>query len=196
MQTATGHRRGLDRHVLAIGVALLLTVVLIAVRATTAAFTSTTANAANSWSAGTVALTDDDSGTAMFAATAMAPGDAVTRCITVSYSGSVDAAVRLYGSITGGTGLGTYLNLTVERGAGGSFADCTGFVSAESVYTGTLAGFTATHTGFANGAGTWSPVGGAPVDTMTYRFTTTLQDDNAAQGLSATAAFTWEAQST
>jgi hypothetical protein len=196
MQTATGHRRGLDRHVLAIGVALLLTVVLIAVRSTTAAFTSTTANAANSWSAGTVALTDDDSGTAMFAATAMAPGDAVTRCITVSYSGSVDAAVRLYGSITGGTGLGTYLNLTVERGAGGSFADCTGFVSAESVYTGTLAGFTATHTGFANGAGTWSPVGGAPVDTMTYRFTTTLQDDNAAQGLSATAAFTWEAQST
>jgi hypothetical protein len=196
MQTATGYRRGLDRHVLAIGVALLLTVVLIAVRATTAAFTSTTANAANSWSAGTVALTDDDSGTAMFAATAMAPGDAVTRCITVSYSGSVDAAVRLYGSITGGTGLGTYLNLTVERGAGGSFADCTGFVSAESVYTGTLAGFTATHTGFANGAGTWSPVGGAPVDTMTYRFTTTLQDDNAAQGLSATAAFTWEAQST
>ena len=181
---------------LAIGVALLLTVVLIAVRATTAAFTSTTANAANSWSAGTVALTDDDSGTAMFAATAMAPGDSVTRCITVSYSGSVDAAVRLYGSITGGTGLGTYLNLTVERGAGGSFADCTGFVSAESVYNGTLAGFASTHTGFANGAGTWAPVGGAPVDTMTFRFTTTLQDNNAAQGLSATAAFTWEAQST
>ena len=64
------------------------------------------------------------------------------------------------------------------------------FVSAESVYNGTLAGFASTHTGFANGAGTWAPVGGAPVDTMTYRFTTTLQDNNAAQGLSATAAFT------
>ena len=194
MHTTQGHRRGIDRHVLAIGVALLLAVVLIAVRATTAAFTSTTANAANSWSAGTVALTDDDSGTAMFTVTGLTPGDTTTRCITVSYSGSVDSAVRLYGSITGGTGLGTYLNLTVERGAGGSFANCTGFVSSETVYTGTLAGFTSAHTGFANGAGSWSPVGGAPVDTMTYRFTTTLQDNNAAQGLSATAAFTWEAQ--
>jgi hypothetical protein len=185
-----------DRHVLAIGVALLLAVVLIAVRSTTAAFTATTANAANSWSAGTVALTDDDAGTAMFTVTGLTPGDTNTRCITVSYSGSADAAVRLYGSITGGTGLGTYLNLTVERGAGGSFANCTGFVSAESVYSGTLAGFTSTHTGFANGAGSWAPIGGAPVDTMTYRFTTTLQDNNAAQGLNATAAFTWEAQST
>jgi hypothetical protein len=196
MHTTEGHRRGLDRHVLAIGVALLLTVVLIAVRSTTAAFTSTTANAANSWSAGTVALTDDDTGTAMFAVTNMAPGDSITRCITVSYSGSVDAAVRLYGSITGGTGLGTYLDLTVERGTGGSFASCTGFVSTESVYSGTLAGFTSAHTGFVNGAGSWAPVGGAPVDTMTYRFTTTLQSNNAAQALTATAAFTWEAQST
>jgi len=29
---------------------------------------------------------------------------------------------------------------------------------------------------------------------MTYQFEVTLQDDNAAQGLTSTATFTWEAQ--
>ena len=88
------------------------------------------------------------------------------------------------------------MNLTVRRGSGGAFGDCTGFSSTEVVYSGTLDGFTTAHTNFATGAGSWAPTGGAPNDDMTYEFTVSLQDNNAAQGLSATATFTWEAQNT
>lgn len=45
--------------------------------ASQAAFTATTANGPNTWSAGTVAISDDDAGSAMFTATALpAPSDA------------------------------------------------------------------------------------------------------------------------
>ena len=84
----------------------------------------------------------------------------------------------------------------MRRGSGGSFGDCTGFSSAETVYSGTLDGFVATHTSYGTGAGTWAPTGGGPDDDMTYQFEVTLQDDNAAQGLTSTATFTWEAQNT
>jgi hypothetical protein len=144
-----------------------------------------------------VTITDDDGASAMFSAGNMKPGDTVVECITVTYSGSLDASVKLYGSLTAGDGLDDYLDLTVERGSGGSFGDCTGFSASETVYApGTLDGFTGTHTSFGTGAGTWSPTGGAPDDDMTYRFTVTLQDDNNAQGLTTTATFTWEAQNT
>lgn len=182
------------QHVWAGGIALLLLVGGIAVQSTSAAFSASTGNTGNSWSSGDVALSDDDAGTAMFSVSNMAPTQVSTRCIAVSYSGSLNANVRLYGAISGGTGLEDYLDLTVERGSGGSFASCAGFVSAETVYTGTLAGFTAAHTSYATGAGTWAPTGGAPVDAMTYRVVVTLQDDDAAQGLASTASFTWAAQ--
>jgi hypothetical protein len=132
----------------------------------------------------------------MFAITNMKPGQTETKCITITYQGSLDASVVLYGALTAGDGLDDYLDLTVERGSGGSFTDCTGFSSSETVYSGTLDGFAATHANFGTGAGTWAPTGGAPDDDMTYRFVVTLQDDNAAQGLTTTATFTWEAQNT
>ena len=132
----------------------------------------------------------------MFSVSAMSPGQTITKCITATYEGSLDASVKLYGAITAGDGLGTYLNLTVYRGTGGAFGDCTGFTSAQTAYNGTLAGFVSAHSSFGTGAGTWTPTGGAPDDDMTYEFVVSLQDNNAAQGLSATATFTWEAQNT
>jgi hypothetical protein len=181
---------------LAAGLAALLLVSALVVRTSDAAFSATTANANDQWSAGDVVLTDDDSGAAMFTVTNMAPSQAETACITVTYSGSLDAAVKLYGSVTGGDGLGTYLDLTIKRGTGGLFNDCTGFSSTETVYTGTLAGFVASHSGFGTGVGSWTPTGGGADDDMVYQFVVTLQDDNAAQGKSTTATFTWEAQNT
>ena len=175
----------------------LVLVSVLTVRASSAAFSDTTDNSGNTWAAGTVVLTDDDGGaTALYTASNMKPGDGSTECITVTYSGSLDAAVVVYGAVTAGTGLEAYLDLTVRRGSGGAFGDCTGFTSTEVVYTGTLDGFVTAHTDFASGAGTWAPTGGAPDDDMTYEFTVTLQDNNAAQGLDATATFTWEAQNT
>ena len=157
-----------------------------------AAFFDTTDNAANNWAAGTVTITDDDVGAAMFNASNMKPGDTVTNCIVLTYSGSlVPADVRLYG-VSGGTGLDAYLDLTIDEGSGGVFGNCTGFILSTTPFSGTLASFAATHTNFTNGVAGWSPA--ATPESKTYRFTLTLQDNNLAQGLNATGTFTWEAQ--
>ncbi|MGA2512612.1 MAG: hypothetical protein ABSG37_03230 [Candidatus Limnocylindrales bacterium] len=159
-----------------------------------AAFSATTANSANSWSSGTVVLADDDSGSAMFTVTAMKPGSSNVKCIAVTYSGSLTpATINLYGTVAG-SGLSTYLTTTVEIGTGGSFSSCTGFISTSTIYSGTLANFGTTYTNWATGLATWSPA--STPDSRTFRVTTTLPSGtgNAAQGLNATATFTWEAQ--
>lgn len=164
-----------------------------------AAFSAAAGNPTNSWASGVVSLTDDDLGVAMFNATAMTPtsGD-VVKCIVVTYSGTVTPAssVRLYGGALGGTpgGLAPYVNLTIETGTGGTFANaCSGFASPTTIHpTGTLATFQSTRTSFANGVDTqWTP---APNTTKVFRFTVSLADDNAASGLTCTMPFTWEAR--
>lgn len=174
--------------------AALLLVSALVVTGSRSAFSDTTSNTGNNWAAGTVVITDDDSGTAMFSVSDMAPGESVTKCIEVTYSGSLTpATVSLYGS-TGGTGLDAYLDLDVDLGAGGTFSDCSGFTkdAGGDIFTGTMSGFAGTHTNFATGLQSWSPAS-TPVS-KTYRFALTLQDNNSAQGLDATGTFTWEAQ--
>jgi len=51
---------------------------------TWAAFSATSANVGNSSAAGTVALADNDSGTAMLSLSAARPGDSDSACVTVS----------------------------------------------------------------------------------------------------------------
>lgn len=186
-----------DRMLLiAAGLFTLLVVWMSMVRVSAAAFNDTTQNAADRWTAGDVVLTDDDGEAAMFAVANMKPGDTETECITVTYSGSLDAVVVVYGALVAGDGLDEYVDVTVRRGSGGTFGDCTGFSSVETVYAGTLRGFVTTHASFGSGAGTWAPVGGGADDVMTYQFEVTLQDTNVAQGLTSTVTFTWEAQNT
>lgn len=176
--------------------AAVLLVSVLALRASSAAFSDTTGNAGNSFAAGTVVLVDNDAGVAMFNATNLKPGDSAVGCIEVTYQGSLDAQVRMYGTVAGGDGLADYLDLTIERGVSG----CTGFVSAVTVWDtasdGDLGVFLALPSNYANGVDTWGVTGGAPDDMIGYRLTITQQDDNAAQGKSATVDFTWEAQNT
>jgi hypothetical protein len=176
-------------------VAAFLVVGALVVAGSRAAFSSTTANGSNSWSSGTVVLANDSSGSAMFTVTGMKPGSSNVKCITVTYSGSlVPATVNLYGTVAG-TGLATYLTTTIEIGTGGSFSNCTGFTPTSTIYNAlTLANFGTSYTNFATGLATWSPA--STPDSRTFRFTTTLPSGtgNAAQGLTATATFTWEAQ--
>jgi len=175
-------------------VAAFLLVGLLAMGSSRAAFFDTTQNTGNSFASGDVLISDDDSGSAMFSLSDMAPGDSATKCINVQYDGSITPAdIESYVSAgdLAGTGLGDYLNLTVELGTGGTFADCAGFAGA-SFYSGTLDGFAGNFTDFASGTGSWTAA--ATGDDRTYRFTFDLQDDNAAQDLNATFTFTWEAQ--
>jgi hypothetical protein len=174
--------------------------------ATWSSFSATTANPSNAFSAGTVAISDNDAG-ATLSASSMAPGGSTSGCIQVTYTGSLPATVHQYASTTGS--LAQYLNLTITRGtqSSPSFPSCTGFTAdaanyvgagAGVVYSGTLSAFASTYTNYANGlldapgsAQTWKTN-----DAHAYKFTITLPSSapSAAQGLSSTATFTWEAQ--
>jgi hypothetical protein len=180
-------------RVVAIAAACLVVSYLIVSRSH-AAFSGTTSNPSSAFASASVALTDDDAGSAMFNASGMVPGDTATGCIVVTYSGTaLPVPVHLYGT-AGGTGLAPYLDLDVEIGSGGAFGSCAGFTPASTLYSGTLSGFASSYTDYASGLATWSP--SATPEARTFRFTVTLQDDDLAQGKTASAAFTWEAATT
>lgn len=188
----------------AIPAALGLSAVVVA-QSSYAAFSADTANPTNNWSAGTVALTDDDSNTAMFTATNLKPGSTGQKCIVVTSSGTLPSQVKLFGTNPATTSnLAGSINLAVVQGAGGSFGGgCSGFTplaTGSSVFSGSLASFGASATNFATGVpgtGAWAPTG-ASAESRTYQFTYTVDPNatNAIQGGTASIGFTWEAQNT
>jgi hypothetical protein len=80
------------------------------------AFTSQADNPNNRVSAGTVTLADNDGGNAAYDFEGAKPGDFEQSCITVSYSGSLNADVKLFTPSTIGD-LGPHVNLKVEPGS-------------------------------------------------------------------------------
>lgn len=193
----THRRRG--RIFAAAGIAVVASVIgmtMLVVTTSRAAFVATTQNGANNFAAGTVAIGNDGAGSVLFNLTGMKPGDTSAKCINVIYTGSLPANVHLYGTVAG-TGLATYLDFTVSIGTGatgGAGLSCTGFTPQSNIFTGTLASFGAAHTNYANGAGGFD--GAVNPATRSYQVTVTLQDNNAAQGLTASTNLTWEAQNT
>jgi len=165
-----------------------------AFQATGAVFAATTENPGSAFTAGSVTISDNDSGTAMFPLLNMEPSNPAVGCIEVTYAGSLDPQVRAYGASTAGDGLEAYIDLTIERGTG----TCAAFVADAAVWTngtdGDLGIFLGAATDYATGVDTWQPTGGAPDDTVPYRFTVDLQDNPLAQGKAVTVTFTWEAQ--
>jgi hypothetical protein len=170
------------------------------------AFSFTTPNSGNTGTAGTVALTDNDSGTAMLTMSNAKPGDTDTSCIQVTSTGTLPSLVKLYGTTTG-TGLDAYLTLTVTRGTGAAgFDDCTGFTPDAVNYAGLGAGVlhngTLTSYPDSYAAGTTDPrTASIPEawttgETHSYKLQLTVADNNAAQTLNVTQAFTWEARNT
>ena len=177
---------------------------LVVAQASYSAYSATTVNPTNNWATGTVALADDDANTAAFTAANLKPGSTGSRCIVVSSTGTLPAAVKLYGTAAASTkALADNITLTVTQGTGGSAAGgCTGFTaltSGANAYTGTLADFGATATGYGSGVGSWATAGvatGAAAETRTYQLTYTVKTDapNTTQGGTAAIGFTWEAQ--
>ena len=177
-------------------------------------FNAQTSNAANSWTAGTITLTDDDGGsTAMFNVSNLKPGSTGSRCIVVNYTGSntsLAPTIRLYGQnyvTTSTPNLGTQLNIQIEQGSGTStFANssggCTGFTPSGTVYTGMLSAFSTAASSYTT-SGTsalpaWSP--SAASESRVFKFTWTFQstgsitNDNTFQGKGTGIDFVWEAQ--
>lgn len=182
-----------------------------------AAFSDTTANANNNWSAGTVVIADDDTGSAMFTTAAVGtgqvsgtlkPGQTIANCVRVTYNGSLPSTVKLYATnpITetapNGTGLLPYLHIRVEEGTAGDFG-CANFAGASTIWDSTthpgaasdlLGVFPTSYAGGINsGLASWS-AGTYRV----YRFTMTLDSatPDTSQGATATATFNWQAQNT
>jgi hypothetical protein len=155
---------------------------------TYAALDASSSNAGNSFTAGKISIQSNDSGNTMFNVSGLDPADPpVTRCIELEYTGDVSGLVRLYGTSAGA--LAQHLDLKVERGTGApAFPNCTGFSPTATVYDGALDALPASwSSGLAEG--TW-----APGEKRPYRFTVTVDDVEAAQGLSGAAEFTWEAR--
>ncbi len=178
----------------------LLVVSFLVFRTSNAAFTDTTDNPGNSWAAGTVTLVDDDGGaTAMFTATNMVPGDVITNCIEVDYTGSSFdlTPVTLYASSAdGGTPLAAHLDVTITEGTAvslGGFGDCSGFVAGTTLATNVA--LSALESTYGAGYTGYTPSGGD--EDRVYKIDVTLGTDtpDAAQGGSATGTFTWEVRS-
>jgi len=191
-------RGGRSRKALVVqlgGLALAFILVsLLVVTSSRAAFVAQNDNSTNQVTSAAIALSDNDSGTAMFAnVTGLMPGTNVDRCIDVTYTGTVDpTAVLLYISAAPTGTLSPYLNLTIDVGVDtvDAFRTCTAFVSSAPVYSGTLADFATNHAAFATGRTTWDPA--ASPETRTFRFRLAVQDNAAAAGLTSTFGFSWE----
>ena len=202
-----------------IGLLLAATVVW---QSTSAAFTASTDNAGNTWQAGSVAIADSDSGTALFNSTndgGLSPGSTRSRCIRVDYTGDLPADIRLYVTTPGLATLDPYLVMSVERGANVSAtapfdAGCsTGFTATATPTflfntaqantpsadkTKTLSALKTAAPDYARGLPVATPLGTtvAPGTSLTFRITYSVLDDNDAQTKRSTASFTWEARST
>ncbi|HVY77606.1 MAG TPA: hypothetical protein VG898_03780 [Solirubrobacterales bacterium] len=156
------------------------------------AFSSQTDNPGNVVTAGSVTLADNDSGAAVYALTGAKPGDSQSSCITVTYSGSLDASVRLYTPSTIGP-LGTSVDLKIEPGTqtgSPTFPSCTGFTpdAGGAIFEGTLASFASEHDSFATGVADNPGASSAWTtgDSVAYRVTATLDASapDSAQGQS------------
>jgi hypothetical protein len=165
-------------------------------------FSATTQNAGNEISTGTVALSDNDSGSSLYNITGAKPGDSVTRCIKVTFNGSLLSDVHLYSTSPPGP-LAQYVDLTITQGTqpGSTFSDCTGFTpdTTGTIYSGTLQNFEQTHNTHASGIDT-DQVGGADWsggDSLVFRVEATLQSgtpDTAQGSTTGSHSFIWEAR--
>ena len=186
----------------------LLAAGLLVWQGSTAAFTATTNNTADSWTTGKLTLQNNGGGSSfadvtanLFAETAVKPGVSGAKCLTVESTGTLAGSLHLYrGAITGtnAANLAAALTFSVDAvavSAGTNIAaSCSGWSGGTSgaAYNGTLAGFATTYAG---SSVTTALAGGT--ERVAYRIAWSLPSsvtDNTLQSSSATADLLWEAQ--
>jgi hypothetical protein len=174
----------------------------IAGAATFSAFSSTTTNSSgtgNRFAAGTVSLSDNDTGTHMYLVTNQKPGVNTQKCIQVTYAGSLDADVKLYTTTTSIPAAAANITLTIEKGTatGATFPDCGTYTSQSTIYSGSLYDFQQNKGSYANGVaaypGAASKWTGGSSESLVYRFTLAVNDSGAGVD-SGLHQYTWEAR--
>jgi Camelysin metallo-endopeptidase len=157
---------------------------------TYSAFTDTTGSTGSTFSSGTVHITDDDAGSALFALTGMVPGVSSVKCINVTNAGDVPFSNVALSAATSGTLAGA-LQVTIDKGTGA---------------TGGASNFVQGTAGIVSGLLSALPSAGAPQndaaawnagDTRSYRVTVKLDPlaANSFQGKTASLDLTWTASS-
>lgn len=166
------------------------------------AFTGTTRNSGNNWATGSVALTDDDAGSARFQAAGMTPGATETKCIKVTANATVPGVVKGYAvnPVLSPQGLQDHVDITIRAGNGGDFASCAGFVSESTIVpTMSLTSLSA-FSNYASGAGGWAVNAGTQTRTYEVKWTfnttgLTQTEIDALQGSQTGIDIQWELQS-
>lgn len=166
---------------------------------TFAAFSETASVNGNSFTAGTLDISDGGTTSAIFTLTGLRPGDAaVQKCVRVVNSGSLSfGSLKFYGVQSGV--LAGYLQVQVERGTGatgGATADCTGFTGGSVIVAnGLLSAFPTSASPIDEGV---DPTGWGAGQSKSYRITAQLPSSvtaSAAEGATASLTLHWDATS-
>ncbi len=182
----TGRDHALTRRTarsLAAAMSVLLVATLV-VNRTNHALDTVDAGASSVVSSGTIELSDDDQGRALFDLQDLTPTRAEERCIEVVYGGSILPVGLAVRSESAGP-LAAFLDVTIAEGDHAGFDSCDGFVDHGTVFDGTAAELAT--------AG-WIPLGDLvnSGDARSYRIRLGLQDRQEALGLTSTIEFAWE----
>ena len=188
-------------------VAGLLAAGLLVWQGSYAAFSATTASNADVWTAGTLTLQNNGGGaayavstSATFNETGLKPGSGNTKCITVKNTSSTAGNLKFYRSALADSApsLGAQIQVTIDAAIVGAdvLANCAGFPVAGLTNVATGVALTALPTTYA-GAVPSVAVGSGTVlvayrIAYTFATTGTTAGDNALQGKTVTAGFTWE----
>jgi predicted ribosomally synthesized peptide with SipW-like signal peptide len=165
---------------------------------TFAAFSDTTTNSGNQFTAGTVTLTNNSTSAMFNNVTGATPGAPATdRCIKVVYTGSLGATLKLYTTDSSTGALSQYVDVTVTPGSYSgpdpAFPSCTGFTpdAGGSIYSGTLSAFRTNMHDYASGV--TAPTAPGTVYKFSYQLSSSAPD--AAQGTTTGShSYTWEAR--
>lgn len=163
-----------------------------------AAFVAETYNAGNNWQAGSVTLSNDGTGGAMFSIGNLVPGQTGSHCIVVTATG-VAGVVKTYTENSVPDGLENNITMKVEQGTGGTYGDCTGFTPIATYGTQPLATLLTDASSYATGVLPWTTTSGTT--TKSYKFTWTFDTTgltpaqvNALEGKSVRTDIEWELQ--
>lgn len=186
--------------------ASFLMIALLVVTGSRAAFTATTTNDTNTFTAaGAIAVSTDATGSQLFTVTGLTPGASVENCVAVTFVGdSPNADIRLYAGPSVPASLADVLDIQVSIGTGGGFVatelgggegDCTGYLAGSVVSpTAPMLTFLGIQD-FASAPVGWTT--SIQGNTQTYQITVTMDaaaDDSYANTSSGDIQFVWEAQ--